>query len=425
MKTSQKSYRLFGSVVAVVLFLLILAAIFPQGVTAAIQGIARYIPGLGLVEKDASVWAIAAPVEKTQVNVTLTVENAVLTPNKASILLSVRGLTPEMMGDGSATNREKECYQSPSIRLPDGSLLSSSGSMVASYDLKTGYSKYYFFTPENASGTFAKNLREVILMLDCVPGTRLDAVSKQWEIPLKFTLPSPDLANFPVEEISPASEGAKPGDSSPLSLDQVIKADDGYVFIGTFRPLFPDSQIWGSEIESLAKITDARGQELNYFSPADLVASGSSSPSMHWAYKILEKEVAWPVTIRFDTIDASCYGNGVFSFDVGENPQVGQVWEQNQKVQVGSCSFQVLSVSQKTDGYVFRMAGPAGSGVRLQNPKISGLTEKSLDTRDYSDVTEQTLYFNETPPKGTITVTFEGVQTKIAGPWQVNWQPAK
>ena len=426
MKNKHTSYWILGAAGVIVVLLLTAALLAPQSVMAAIQGLTRYIPGLGLVEKDAGVWAIAAPVEKTQAGVALTVEEAILSPQRASILLAVKGVTPGMMGDGSATNREKECYRAPSIRLPDGSLLSSSGSMTTSYDVNTGNKKYYFFAPENSSGTFAKDLREVTLVIDCIPGTRLGAAPAQWEIPLKFTQASPDLAGFPVEEVARPSENAQPGGASPLSLDRVVEADDGYVFIGTFRPLFPDSWIYATETEPLAKIVDASGRELNYTFPPDLIVPKASSPELHWAYKILEKDVTWPVTIRFDTINVSCYGNGSFSFDAGENPQAGQVWEQNQKVKVGSCSFQLKSVAQKADGYVFQMAGPAGAEeVWLQNLKISGLTEKRLDTRNYTDVTEQTLYFKETPLKGTVSVTFEGVDMKMAGPWQVIWQPGQ
>jgi len=98
-------------------------AIGPERVATAMRQLFHYLPGFGLVEQTATIRVLAAPLSANRDGVTLTIESAVLGPDRTVIVYTVDGIsreafpTREDIADSAGLSK---------LRLPDGTLLGPS-----------------------------------------------------------------------------------------------------------------------------------------------------------------------------------------------------------------------------------------------------------------------------------------------------------
>ncbi len=113
------------------------------------------------------------------------------------------------------------------------------------------------------------------LSLDCLPGTLIGKAPQNWETDLQFATGKPEGTAAPVIEISPSAPAKTETPSlasNPMVLDQVIETEDGFIFIGRFKPLFAGGWVQGVTYNT-PRILDAHGDPYRYDYPAGLPAA--------------------------------------------------------------------------------------------------------------------------------------------------------
>ena len=407
-------------------FILILSflVIGPAKVLAAIQSLSRYIPGFGLVSEEGSLRALAEPVSSTREGVTVWVKQAIVSPERTSITLTIEGLSPQSLPSWTVEEQGRICSPIPEIELPDGVRWQPIG-FGRGY-VNGIYQWNYFFPP------LPTHVNTITWVLPCLPETLIGKAPGDWNIPLRFVAAPPNLVAFPVNEVASSGETApmvagaaagtgtptieSPANENPLQLEKVTETEDGYIFIGRFYQILP------ARITSITpEIVDANGDLQGYSIPGDILQSPDIDQAIEWAYQIHNKNIAWPVTIRFNTVSVNCEDpQAKFIFDAGKNPQNGQVWQIDRDFAVGPCNIHITSIKRIANGYLFRVDNKDLSEFI---PGIEGATPKESMTYDYPTYQEVRVLYEQEPPEGVFTISLASNSTLI-GPWQVQWQPA-
>ena len=405
------SYPAYAILTLVLTLLAALLLVGPNRVLASIQELLRYIPGFGLVEENTTIRILAEPVAETRAGVTLTVKQVVLSAQRTSMSFSVTGLPPEALPAWVVEEKNRICTPVTELRLPDGTRLKGSG---GGSSVSNNAYQYIFFFP-----SIPTNVNEATWLLSCLPETLTGKAPEDWEIPLHFALAPPNFTQMPVILVSPspAATGAPAAEAAPLSLKQVVETQDGYIFIGSFRQALP-AQV----VNIFPQIFDANGNLLGYTIPADIPLSHSIDETIEWAYQVRQKEIAWPVTIRFDEVQVACSDiNAKLTFDAGPDPQIGQRWKIDQNFFSGPCKLKVDSIQRINNGYLFQISGADKLG--QLNPDILGTTPKEFTTRTNPNSTDldASVIYDQEIPKGLLTVSLSGYAL-WKGPWQVQWQ---
>jgi len=118
----------YHPVAAVLLALLILAAL--AGVAYALSNALGYIPGIGVIQQDATLRILEQPLSLTRQGITLTVHQAVLSADKSVVLFSVEGVPWEAL---SHEEDEPGCSGQAFLRLPNGEMMQLISGGAASY----------------------------------------------------------------------------------------------------------------------------------------------------------------------------------------------------------------------------------------------------------------------------------------------------
>lgn len=408
--------RSFPAYAIIALVLTLLAALLlvgPDRVLASIAGLLRYIPGFGLVEENTTIRVLAGPVAQTRAGVTLTVQQAVLTAQKTSISISLTGLPPEALPAWVVEEKNRICIIATELRLPDGARFKGSGGGVS---LHNNAFQYDFFFP-GIPGT----VHEATWFINCLPETLTGKAPENWEIQLRFVPAPPNFAQMPVIQMSssptatPTGRSPLAAETNPLSLKQVVKTQDGYIFIGSFRQALPVpiSQLY-------PRILDANGHPLGYTIPKDIPLSPVIDESIEWAYQVREEDIAWPISIRYDEVQVACEdANAKLTFDTGPDPQNGQTWKIDQSFFSGPCKLKIDSVQLRNNGYFFRVSGIEKSGQIHLN--IQGTAPIQTSQRNMPLYMEVGVIYEGAPPKGLLTVSISG-NARWQGPWQVQLQ---
>ena len=422
-------YAFLGvSVILIITFL----AVGPANVFAALQGLIRYIPGFGLVDEKTPLRVLAEPVSVTREGVTVIVKQAILSTEQMSITYIVKGIPFEARPMGTISDRGNLCVPVSEIRLPDGSRLEQQGGGPGGYDTGNNYQYIVKFPPIRAQDN------QVTWFLSCLPDTVTGKAPTNWEIPLHFVPAPQDLPVFSVDIITSSPETIKSSfptqatadivktaepktdSQNPLALDKVVETEDGYIFIGQFRQVLP-AQVTNIE----PQILDGNGLLQGYTIPGDIYIE-TTDQAIRWAYQIHNKNITWPVTIRFEFAQVYCTDpQAKLTFDAGPNPQAGQVWEINQDYAIGPCKFHIDFVKRISKGYVIRLTGIQNANAFQISPWIEGpmFSGGSIQYPDHLDFS-MTYDHAQVPPKGLITL-YLSAYGPLLGPWQVQWQPNK
>jgi hypothetical protein len=211
-----------------------------------------------------------------------------------------------------------------------------------------------------------------------------------------------------------------------MVLEKVIETDTGYILIGRFdsAPLNTDTNILG--ISEFPKITDANGQQIQYITPTDLDISTNEKGVFPWAYQLESKQFAWPLTITLEAVDGEAPGAETsFDFDTGPNPQSGQEWKLDRKLQLGEYSVTLISITFNGQGYTFKFQSlekTVGIGVSVEI--VGSSPAGGGGGGDGSGYSESSVMYDGEPPVGKLSLIFHSTPTlRIPGPWQLKWQP--
>ena len=310
-------YTLRKNPVLMVLIVLLALSLL-TGVAYAIGRSLGYIPGVGLVEQDAPIRVLAEPVSITRDGITLTVNEAVLTPDKTIILFTLENVPWSAL---SHNENVGGCYDLPWMRLPDGSSLvfkDGGGQM--------GKSRFVY-SPVPA------NVNETTFILPCIQETLPGLAPENWQLALRFIPAPPDMTVLPVVEIAPTATSSassptvtvSPSDNqpspqaeaSPVSITSALKINDFYILTGTIRQ--PDSSGW-LELTDF-QMTDANGKEVYTETPKI-----SDLPNFDWGAQFKQDTVSFPVTLSFTGVRTAPIPNSraEFVFDEAKTPNKGR-----------------------------------------------------------------------------------------------------
>jgi len=404
------------------------AAIGPRNVQAAIRRLLGFIPGIGLVEREEGTRILADPVVRDRNGLIVVVNQAVLNLDRTTIYVQL---------DGELTANPGECREDPYLMLPDGDILNSTGMQGG------GTNQSHQLQVEFAA--LPQEIDRAELVINCPWGSAGED-QEPWIFALRFIPAGPTFTEHPVnilptltaspeptppasEEPAEITETAAPDssqlavDSISLSLDQLVKLDEGLILYASLRwdPTQYDFIFPGKTV-----LRSAEGYQLPFsmINPDLHPQMESPNPGEHLlAYQVDTGNYSLPVSLEIDGAIATIPLDEEIQFDVGENPFAGP-WTIGKKLNAAGHQVLIIEVDAVTinelpgyevlfelDSRTFQpsLADPehpvisAGGGPRGENRFATFL-----------------LYENGWPT-GQISLHLDSVKIHLDSRWEKSW----
>lgn len=421
------SPRLAWGLAAGLLVLIIALLATSPTVVAAMKRLFGYVPGVGLVEQGSALRVIAEPIVVTRDGITLTVTQAIASPEKTIIAYKVENIPESALAPNykEGETPPPSCNLMDYLQLPDGTVFAPSGGQGGSWFLGFEFRETFDAIPVEVNSAN--------LLISCLLNTSPGKAPENWIIPLSFVPAPPDMTVVPVIEVSPSpAPTSEPGTDltttpipNPISLEKVIELENGYILIGSVHSVTTADGLITSPFPWNVRIVDANGQDVPYDYATDVDLSSGDGQSSPWAYKITGKAQAWPLSISIDSMDATLPEHEArFEFDTGPAPQTDQQWTLNQDVRVGDYSVRVLNAVRTPDGYAFFFqADPVVTSVNVNIRGFDIAPAGGGGGGDGAGSLSSGVSYTGPIPEGKLTVVLDTVTILIPGPWSIQWQP--
>ncbi len=212
-----------------------------------------------------------------------------------------------------------------------------------------------------------------------------------------------------------------------VSVDKIIETKDGYILLGSVRPHLREGE--RLQITGIATIRDVVGKKVAYSFPSDVRPSNNPSYTQGgfgWVMQFKDAGVKFPLTISFPGVilyPLDPQASAHISIDVGSDPQLNQVWQADQSVELAGFPIRLVSVSVLADGYSFRIDPGRLSqvSVEINGVKASGGSGGGASRGEFA-----TSMIYQNPPKGVLDIRlFNPVSAGPSTTWQVEWQPER
>ncbi len=336
-----------GALAILLIVALALAAMGPRRVWAQVRQWLGYVPGIGFVDLDAT-RVLAAPVAATRDGVTLTVGQVLARPGGTTVVLSSQGLPREdrviPQGPEMAPGHE------PRLRLPDGRELAPE-----TFTLRWGGGTVVFpaLPPE---------VYRVTLVVPNLPLVPAGVAPEDWEMPLALRAATGEFVAelFPQPYTPPEVVDTRHGvtlrvlevahspDETALQL-QLQWTDptwESHFIRGSHLPQLSDDlghvyyeQVGGSGEGSLSQSVvvavqpDADGGPEPDHEIPTLTQTVTFSPV---------SLAAQALTLTMGGFDFEIPAEAALTLDMGNDPQVGDVWPMDLALDVAGVSMRVL-----------------------------------------------------------------------------------
>ncbi len=342
--------------ILIALFILLVLS----GVAYAVGRSLGYLPGFGLVEQGAPIRVLKEPVSLTREGITVTVKNAILTPDRTEIGYFVSGVPHSAYPEGEAVSGGciGEAYE-PYLLLPDGTRI---------------YAGRFRTTPIPA------DVNEAVFVLPCIFNTLPGAVPENWELTLQFMPAPPDMTVFPVTEILPSPQANSIlTPESPLVITKVLDIGNRFVLMGEFRydalgtaahGNADGSWWWVKGVEAI----DSTGSGIPSVANNDIEWPVPGPNAEVWVYQI-DKNFVPPLMILYDTrriVPVGLEEQAESEFDAGPNPKDGDTWVMDKNFKMGGYNIRLVSVSLGRDGYNFNFKADPGASANAISVEIAG-----------------------------------------------------
>ncbi len=419
--------------------LVVFVLVGPQRVLAAVRGWLGYLPGIGFVEQGASLRVLAAPVEQERDGVTVTVEQVIADAQRTTVIFTVEGLGPQHRPGAEDAPR---CAGSPFLSLPEGLELALTGGEGEGWP--SGYRTRWTFP------TIPETADRISFMLPCLDDTRPGAAPENWVFDLLLQPAPPDFQLLPVIEIAASPAPTVPAPTQPpaggastlppptsasqphgiqFQVEKLVELDDGYLLQGYldwqktefFEAFFNPEYL---------QVRDAAGQAV----PIEPVQADYElyNPNIDqrraWTIQTASKNYAGPLTITLPAIGVEQYVNVPFEVDLGADPQLGQIWELNQTLDVAGRPVTVASVvleatsvrGQQAYGLAFTVHVDPDQfgGVSLSDPDYARSILSTSGSSDLQGSFLLTIKYDHLPT-GLHRILISDVRYALSGPWVV------
>jgi len=406
-----------GWIITLALIILLVVGtlvIGPQRVLAAVRLLLGYIPGIGIVDQSNPIRVLTEPVSVTRDGITVSVNQAVLTPVETRLNYGVSGVS---LSAYPKEEDESGCIEHEYLRLPDDTRIDINDPVPA-------------------------NVNEAIFVLPCIFNTLPDTAPIDWELPLQFVAAPPDFTILPVIDLTPQitpTESEREliaitptthnngSTQAMVSVDKIIETENGYILIGAIRP--QTSVVLGMQVTGVPVLRDANGKKVSYTYPQDIneydlldLKQGDQPFSLQFN----SSGVFFPLIIEIPGMvifPAEPQATAKLAFNAGPNPRPGQVWTINQDIQIGEHVLSLISVTADSrNGYSFEFK--AGREVYSVGVQIDGYTATGGGGGpNYQGFFHTSVSYAELP-KGNLTFIISHLviasDTQI---WKTQWSP--
>jgi hypothetical protein len=448
--TRSFKLRLVWAISLAVLLVLIVTTLLigPQQVLAAVRGLFGYIPGIGVVQNDASLRVLAKPASQERQGIIVQVQQGAADNQHTVLVYQVNGLSvaaANSQGEGAGVGGVV------SLLLPDGMTLAQNGGEGSGWG--TGYQWRTIFPAIPA------NINEVTLLITRLLDMPAGAAPEDWRIPLHFKPAPTDLKVMPVYELAtpqkalssqtpgPAvqSQSTKSGPSTAsqanvsmqhgiqFSLDKVIELEDGYLFQGSVS-WKGQQDISFVDVNLFQMKAEVNGQTIPIEeSQPDQYPGQPTEGSTTWAVRTNTKSSLGPWTLTQPSIIVHNDTDVPFQIDFGADPQFGQTWQMDRELDVNGYKLHLISakLAKNPDGTI-------NLNISFEN-NPSVLEVLVSDPNNYITSTgggggggggggsgngELTSSFEYgRKPTGLHTMIINMIGYTLNGPWQVIWNP--
>ena len=403
-ESSQPVHRLRPAwiVTLSVIAVLIISILFigPDKVYAEVLKLLGYIPGIGIVDQSQPIRVLSEPVRVTRDGITVSVNQALLTPEKTEIDYGFSGVPLSAYPKNEVVSG---CIEQDYILLPDGTRIESSKPIPLDVD-------------------------QVTFVIPCLFNTLEDTIPTDWEIPLTFIPLPAETTVLPVQEststtTTPVDESPS-ATPSPIQINETINTGDGFILIGWFHADIADNE--QLQLTSVT-YTDANGKVIDTSFPEDIDLSTSDEPvglyDFPWSIKFNSKDIEFPITIHYSgkiytKVDLAAPFE--YELDAGENHQEGQEWEINHDFDLDGSNFRLVSIRTTTGhtygGYSLKFESDVELNFSMQvkdHPAIGG------GGGPYS----RSMEFEEVPTGKIIFQFYDFYKLTGTRDWEEEWQP--
>lgn len=415
--------------VAVLALALGLVVVTPQAVIAAVRSLIAYLPGIGFVQNEESTLYLPEPISVERDGVSLTIEQVVADTNATVVSYHIDGLPT-----GTAETSMPCFYDDNRLLLPDGATrlpigggVTGSQARVEFQPLPDGVTSATLLAAMNfpdPACTAPKEWRVEFTLGTAIPETEMMPVIDNLD-----SQPTPPIA---TNDAASVPNTLVVENNVQFIIDRIVLLENGYLIHGYGKWTNKDWLNVRMD-QSTAYALDADGEKI-LLEPSD-----EGSNDNEFAFKVLTKEFKTPLTLNVQNllIWAHIENSPTFSFDAGDDPQIGQSWDINKELEVAGQKIDILRAS------VVQETGSSGPGITLKGYAIetnssadinafiwcTGTGEKESSggggsTRELDNHHKlMEMYYPDGLPYGQITCSFKDMQFLLPGSWQLEWQP--
>jgi hypothetical protein len=424
----------YAALLLLVSLIVAIVAIGPQRVVAQVERWLGYVPGIGFVDLDQA-RILAAPVSIEREGITLKIEQVVARPDRTIVVFSSQGLPPETNGPLSSA---ADVLPKAILRLPDGSVLE-----LTRQELNYGRGKMEF-------PALPASVYKISFEFDRLPLVPPGAAPEDWQVPLVLL---PATGKLPAElfpkPYSPTDASTTVNGVTARIL-QVAQTSDETALQLQVEWDVPDWEYHG--VIPLLEIRDNLGNVYRQMTSDAQVASVSAqevqaieSPEATEEITIRTSEdtfqfpsvslAAREAVLRLPAIDFSIPNGPSFTFDPGPDPHLGQTWELDVQLEVAGIPLNITGARLIQDDQTYLGDPPLysfefaiNSPSSLPREITAFYFQTDLDSyRGGGGVTvgpgsfRDTMLFTQLPQQ-PITITVDGLNITINGPWEIHWQ---
>lgn len=381
-----------------VIAVLIISILFigPDRVYAEFMKLLGYIPGIGIVDQSQPIRVLSEPVRVTRDGVTVSVNQALLTPEKTEIDYGFSGVPLSAYPRSEAVSG---CIEQEYILLPDGTEIAKTDPIPLDVD-------------------------QVTFVIPCLFNTLPGTIPTDWEISLTFIPLPAETTILPVQEststtTTPADESPSAA-PSPIQINETINTADGYILIGWFHADITDNE--QLQLTSVT-YTDANGELIHTSFPEDIDLSITGESiglyDFPWSIKFNSEDIEFPITIQYSG-KIYTYADHTdlleYEFDAGDQPQAGQEWSINKDFDIDGSNFRLVSIRATDTGYSLQFESDVELNFSMQ-------VKDHLALGGGGGPYSRSVDFKEIPTGKIVFQFYDFYKLSGTRTWEEQWQP--